>query len=78
MGYKLVTVLILAGLVVLFIIQNVAVVEVRFLFWTMQISKALLIFLLFAVGVIMGWALNGYLIYRQRKAIKKPLPREQQ
>lgn len=70
MGYKLVTVLILAGLVVLFIIQNVAVVEVQFLFWTMQISKALLIFLLFAIGVIMGWALNGYLIYRQRKTTR--------
>ena len=68
MGYKLFITLILAGFVVLFIIQNVAVVEVRFLIWTLQISKSLLIFLLFAIGMIMGWALNGFLVFRQRRA----------
>ena len=70
MGYKLIITLILAGFVVLFIIQNVAVVDVRFLVWTLQISKSLLIFLLFAIGMIMGWAFNGYLVYRQRKTGK--------
>ena len=70
MGYKLIISLILAGFVVLFIIQNVAAVEVRFLLWTLQISQALLIFLLFAIGMITGWALKGFLGYRQRKTGK--------
>lgn len=68
MKHKLIAVLILACLVVLFIIQNVAIVEVQFLFWSLQISKSLLMFLLFAVGIITGWIMNGYLKYRQRKS----------
>ena len=68
MNFKLITVLILAGLVVLFIIQNVAVVEIQFLFWSMQISRSLLIFLLLAVGMVMGWFLHGYSKYRTKSS----------
>ena len=66
MNFKLITILILAGLVVLFIIQNVAVVEIQFLFWSMQMSRSLLMFLLFATGMVMGWFLHGYLKYRKK------------
>ena len=65
MNYKLILILILAGLILLFIIQNVAVVEIQFLFWSIQISRSLLIFLLLAIGIIIGWFLHGYL--KQRK-----------
>ncbi|MFA4915385.1 MAG: LapA family protein [Syntrophales bacterium] len=67
MNYKLVLILIVAGLVVLFLIQNVAVVEIQFLFWSIQISRALLIFFLLAIGIIIGWFLHGYLEYRKNK-----------
>ena len=68
MNYKLILVLILAGLAVLFIIQNVAVVDIRFLFWSMQMSRSLLMFLLLAIGIIIGWFLHGYLKYRKGKS----------
>lgn len=59
MNIKMITSLILTGLAVIFIIQNVTVVEVRFLFWTVPISRALLIFLALAVGIIIGWTLRS-------------------
>lgn len=60
MNFKLMTVLVLIGLTVLFIIQNVAVVEVQFLFWSTQVSRALLMFLLLAVGSIAGWLMHSF------------------
>jgi len=60
MHFKLALSLVLAGLTVLFIVQNVATVEVRFLFWGLSMSLALFVFLLFAIGVIVGWLLHSY------------------
>ncbi len=59
MNTKLVISLILAGLAVLFIIQNVTVVDIRFLFWTLSMSRALLMFFLLAIGVVIGWSLHS-------------------
>lgn len=59
MNLKLVLGLTLAGLTVLFIIQNVAVVETRFLFWTLVISRSLLIFFILAFGIVPGWLLGN-------------------
>jgi len=67
MNIKLLLILILAGLAVIFIIQNVAVVEIQFLFWSFQMSRSLLMFFLLAMGIIMGWFLHGYLKYRKGK-----------
>lgn len=68
MNYKLILILIFVGLAVLFIIQNVAVVEIQFLFWSLQISRSLLIFFLLVIGVIIGWFLHSYLKYRKSKS----------
>ena len=65
MNFKLILSLILAGLAVLFIIQNVAVVEIKFLFWSLSMSRSLFMFFLLAIGMIVGWLLHGYLMYRQ-------------
>ena len=59
MNIKMIISLVLAGLAVIFIIQNVTVVEVRFLFWTLPLSRALLIFLALAIGIIVGWTLRS-------------------
>jgi len=67
MSYKLIAALLLAGLGVLFIIQNVAVVEIQFFFWSIQLSRSLLIFFMLAIGIIIGWILHGYLQYRKGK-----------
>ncbi len=65
MNFKLILILILIGLGVLFIIQNVAVVEIQFLFWSIQMSRSLLIFSLLTIGFIIGWSLHSYLKFRK-------------
>lgn len=72
MNYKLFLILLLAGLAVLFIVQNVAVVEIQFLFWSIQLSRSLLVFFLLAIGIIIGWFLRGYLKYRTGKGQPNP------
>ena len=66
MHFKLFLSLLLAGLAVLFVVQNVAVVEVRFLLWGLQMTLSLLIFLLFAGGIVVGWLLHSYWLYRRK------------
>ena len=60
MSYKLILSIVLAGMAVLFIIQNVTVVELKFLFWTLSMSRALLMFLILSIGIILGWSFHGY------------------
>ena len=40
----------LLGLAVLFTLQNVTIVEVSFLFWTLKLPRAILLFVIFAAG----------------------------
>jgi len=54
------TLIALIVLVILFIVQNVAVVEITFLFWSLQMSRALLIFFLLAIGMLIGWLLHAH------------------
>lgn len=56
---------ILAGLALLFLVQNVAMMEVQLLFWSLQMPRALFMFLLLAVGIALGWVLHSY--YRHRR-----------
>jgi putative membrane protein len=70
--FKLILSLILAGLAVLFVVQNVAVVEVRFLVWGFQMTLSLLIFLLFAGGLMVGWLLHSYWAYRNKAPKPEP------
>ena len=65
MNYKMLLILILSGLAVLFIIQNVAVVEIQFLFWSTHIPRSLLMFLLIAIGIMIGWFLHSYARHRR-------------
>jgi len=67
MNAKLITGIILAALALLFIIQNVTVMELRFLFWTLSMSRSLFMFLILSVGIILGWLLHGF--FTRRKSI---------
>ena len=69
MTAKLILGIILAGMVVVFIFQNITSVNLSFLFWTMSMSMALLMFLILSVGTILGWLLHGNL----RKTKKLPI-----
>lgn len=55
----------LIGLVIIFVLQNTQVVEVRFLFWTLSMSRALILIATLAIGLIGGWLLT---LPRRRKA----------
>jgi putative membrane protein len=60
MNFKLILTIAMAGMAVLFIIQNVTVVDMKFLFWTLSMSRALLMSLILSVGIILGWLLHSY------------------
>ncbi len=68
MNYKLIAILVLALLVLVFIAQNVALVKIQLLFWSIQMSRSLLAFFLLIIGIIMGWVLHGFLKYRKTKS----------
>lgn len=67
MSFKLIVSLILIGVVIVFIFQNTAVVDVRFLLWTVAMSRALLIIILLAIGIGLGWLLHGFRTRRRRR-----------
>jgi uncharacterized integral membrane protein len=66
MNYKLILGLILMCLIVVFIIQNAAIVEIRLLFWAIAMSRVLLMFIVLALGIVVGWLLHGYSMHRKK------------
>jgi uncharacterized integral membrane protein len=67
MNFKLMIILVFLGLAAIFIIQNVAAVEVSFLFWSIAMSRALLIVFALVIGFVSGWIAHGYLAMRRSK-----------
>lgn len=64
--FKLVFSLVLTGIIVLFVVQNVAVVEISFLFWSVAMSRALLLFFVLAAGIVIGWLMHSFFaLYHQ-------------
>lgn len=63
---KLIFILLALGLIVTFIIQNASVVEISFLFWSFQISRSLLIFIVLCLGIIAGWLISGFLRHKRQ------------
>ncbi|UCH24058.1 MAG: LapA family protein [Deltaproteobacteria bacterium] len=53
-----ITFVILVAIVLTFVIQNMQVVEVRFLAWTISMSRALMIFGTLVIGIAAGWLLK--------------------
>lgn len=58
----------LIGLVIIFVLQNTQVVEVQFLFWTISMSRALMLMGTLAIGLIGGWLIT---LPKRSKAIKE-------
>jgi uncharacterized integral membrane protein len=57
---KLITSLVLAALVLIFIVQNAAVVELHFLFWTLSMSRSLMILFVLFIGLVIGWFVGSH------------------
>jgi uncharacterized integral membrane protein len=60
---KRIVFLVLGLLFATFIIQNSEVAQVRFLFWSAQASRALILLGAFFLGIIVGWV-SGRVIKR--------------
>ena len=58
MSAKSIVILILIGFFVLFVIQNTRIVEVQLLFWTVSMSRALMLLATLFIGLIAGWLLG--------------------
>lgn len=69
---KLALAALLVGIVIVFTLQNTAVIEVRFLFWTLALSQVLLIFGLLVIGVLLGWL--GSSLSRRQPPPSRRLP----
>ena len=84
MKIKLGVTLVLAFFAFVFISQNTETVRIDFFAWSTEMSIVLLVFIILAVGVIIGWLLNSYLRFAgnrkqakareavQAKAVAKP------
>lgn len=57
---KLIVSLCLMSIVILFVFQNANLVQIRFFFWTISMSGALLFLLLFMTGAFVGWLLLSH------------------
>lgn len=68
---KRIALIIIAILFAVFILQNAQVVEVRFLFWGTEASRAIVLLVTFFLGLVAGW-LSGW---KQKKSVEnKPKP----
>ncbi|HVP35623.1 MAG TPA: LapA family protein [Terriglobales bacterium] len=62
MSGKGIIILILSLLLVLFILQNSGVVPIKILFWSVRMSRSILVFWFFFMGFILG-----YILFSARK-----------
>ena len=80
MSIKRVATIVLGLLYAVFVIQNTQVLEVRFLFWSTQVSRALILAGTFMLGFISG-RLWSWIRRKQEKTTETraiPPPQEQQ
>jgi uncharacterized integral membrane protein len=66
MNLKLFLILALISLVSIFVVQNTEIVELRFLFWKLDMSRALMFVFLLLSGIVTGWFLHAYLIRKEQ------------
>lgn len=65
---RLVSTLVLAVLIVVFTLQNAEAITVQLFVWSLTTSRALMLFVVLAVGVAIGWLLRSV---RQRRVPSK-------
>ena len=57
--FRLGFLLALLALILIFVLQNVATVEVQFLFWSLALPRSLMILIVLGIGVVIGWFLKS-------------------
>lgn len=71
MNIKMYITLALLLLIVIFTVQNAAVVTVNFLLWKLEISRALLIFFVLVIGIIVGWISHSHMKHVKNRGLSK-------
>ncbi len=56
----------IVALFAVFTFQNLVTVEVTFLIWAVQLPRAILVFVVFALGAVLGWILSSARRHRRR------------
>ncbi len=71
---KLIIAMILLLLLGIFTVQNASVITINLFFWQFSISRALMIFFVLSIGVIIGLVLDTYIYTHQfpKNARKQP------
>lgn len=52
--------LVLLALVIVFALQNTQIVDVQFFFWTLSMSRALVLLGTLVIGLIAGWVIGRF------------------
>lgn len=60
MNWRWIIILILLLFLVIFTVQNYEIVKIRFLIWSFQTSRAIVIFSTLFTGIVIGW-ISAYL-----------------
>ena len=60
MKIRQIVLLVLLVLILIFVLQNTRVVEVRILFWRVAMSRSLMLIAAFLIGLLGGWILHGF------------------
>jgi putative membrane protein len=63
--------IIIGILVIIFMVQNAQVVEIKFLAWTITISRALMVLIVFVFGIFIGWVVRS-IGYRKKRREEQP------
>lgn len=71
MNIKLILVLILTALLVVFTVQNAAVVETQFFFWAVSMPRSVLLLTVLVLGIGIGWVLCKLTGMRKHRAAKR-------
>jgi len=69
MKTKIIIIIVLLILLIIFVLQNTAVVKVELFFWPIDLPVALLLFICFALGLIIGLIIPAS---RTKKPEKEP------
>jgi uncharacterized integral membrane protein len=67
MRVRLIVGLVLIAAALLFIFQNVGMIEIRFMVWSISMSRSLLLFVVLGAGVLIGWLWHGVSAWRSRR-----------
>ncbi|WP_455203226.1 lipopolysaccharide assembly protein LapA domain-containing protein [Kaarinaea lacus] len=66
MNVKTIFAIVLLVFTAIFVIQNITTVEIRILFWSVSMSRSLMVIVMLLIGFIIGWITCSHLFHRHK------------